>query len=189
MVSSAVAVLALAVGAGTAGAVITSSGPVSTSGVVSGCYTTRAVHGSHAVVLQDAGTKCPRGTTAITWNQAGQAGVPGTGSKIDSGILTVTAQSNGTGMGGSSGSTVTGCTLADTGGPNVLTASVATTGGGGLTTGSCAVAAVGVTAFVPLVTPIFQAGSQAGLPSVTVAGPDLEVGTGGTFAFALIPVG
>jgi hypothetical protein len=35
------------------------------------------VHGSHAIKLQNAGTRCPRGTTAISWNQKGLAGPAG----------------------------------------------------------------------------------------------------------------
>lgn len=63
----------LLVGGGAAGAAI-ASGPV-TSGVVHSCYVTRATAtGGHALVLQNAGARCPRGTTALTWNQRGPAG-------------------------------------------------------------------------------------------------------------------
>jgi hypothetical protein len=65
----------LVAGGGTALAV--SAGPVSSSGVINGCYTTAEVDGSHALVLQDTGTTCPKGTTAIQWNQAGPAGPAG----------------------------------------------------------------------------------------------------------------
>ena len=66
----------LLVGGGAAGAAI-ASGPV-TSGVVHACYVTRATAtGGHALVLQNAGTRCPRGTTALTWNQRGPAGPKG----------------------------------------------------------------------------------------------------------------
>jgi hypothetical protein len=64
-------------GAGVAGAAIASSGPVDASGVVHGCYTNQAVNGSHVFVLQDAGTTCPKGTTAISWNQTGATGPAG----------------------------------------------------------------------------------------------------------------
>jgi hypothetical protein len=64
-------------GAGTAlGAVIALS-PVDSTGVVHGCWSTAAIHGTHAVVLQDAGSACPGGTTAITWNQTGPQGLAG----------------------------------------------------------------------------------------------------------------
>jgi len=66
----------LLVGGGAAGAAI-ASGPV-TSGVVHACYVTRATAtGGHALVLQNAGTRCPRRTTALTWNQRGPAGPKG----------------------------------------------------------------------------------------------------------------
>lgn len=61
-------------GAGVAGATIVSSGPVSSNGVVDGCYTNAQINGSHVFVLQDQGTSCPKGSTAISWNQAGPAG-------------------------------------------------------------------------------------------------------------------
>ena|SRR5258708_3578137 len=67
--------LALVLAGTAAGAAIASS-PVS-SGVVHACYTTRASHGSHAVVLQNAGTSCPAGTTAVTWIQQGRTGARG----------------------------------------------------------------------------------------------------------------
>jgi len=87
LVAGAASVLALA-GGGTAFAaggstalndalaVVTGS-PISSSGVISGCYTTKAVSGSHALVLQNVGTTCPSGTTAVTWNQTGPAGPAG----------------------------------------------------------------------------------------------------------------
>jgi hypothetical protein len=62
---------------GIAYAAIASSGPVDSSGAVHGCYTNQAANGSHVVVLQDAGTTCPKGTTAITWSAAGPTGPAG----------------------------------------------------------------------------------------------------------------
>ena len=67
----------LLIGGGAAGAAIVASGPVDSSGVIHGCYTTTALNGSHVFVLQDAGTTCPKGTTAISWNQTGPAGPAG----------------------------------------------------------------------------------------------------------------
>ena len=56
-----------AVGGGATGAVVANHGVV-TSGVIHACYTTRATRGgSHVVVLQNSGTRCPSGFTAITW--------------------------------------------------------------------------------------------------------------------------
>ena len=63
------ATLVLVAGSTTAYAAI--AGPVDGSGVIHGCYTNKALNGSHVVVLQDAGTTCPQGTTAISWNQQG----------------------------------------------------------------------------------------------------------------------
>jgi hypothetical protein len=68
--------LALVAGGTAAGAAI-ASGPVSSSGVIDGCYTNAEVNGSHVFVLQDQGTACPKGTTAISWNQTGPAGPAG----------------------------------------------------------------------------------------------------------------
>jgi hypothetical protein len=65
------AALALVAGGTTAGAAISPKGPVDSSGVVHGCYTTNAIKGSHFFVLQNAGTSCPKGTTGIIWNQQG----------------------------------------------------------------------------------------------------------------------
>jgi hypothetical protein len=66
---------ALVAGGGTALAASTS--PISGTGVITGCYTNAAVNGSHAVVLQNGGTSCPQGTSAITWDQTGPAGPTG----------------------------------------------------------------------------------------------------------------
>jgi hypothetical protein len=70
------AALALVAGGTAAGAAIAAS-PVDGSGVIHGCYTSKAINGSHVIVLQDAGTACPSGTTAVTWNQQGPAGPAG----------------------------------------------------------------------------------------------------------------
>ncbi|TVZ01917.1 hypothetical protein EAS64_31250 [Trebonia kvetii] len=67
----------LVAGGGIAYAAGVASGPVDSSGAFHGCYTNQAVNGSHAVVLQDAGTTCPKGTTAISWSMTGPAGPAG----------------------------------------------------------------------------------------------------------------
>lgn len=77
------AALALAAGGTAAGAAI-AAGPVDSSGVIHGCWTNAAINGTHAFVLQDAGTNCPKGSTAISWNQQGPAGAPGTGATVAS---------------------------------------------------------------------------------------------------------
>jgi hypothetical protein len=62
---------------GTAAGAAIAAAPVDGSGVIHGCYTTNAIKGSHAVVLQDSDTACPNSTTAIQWNQQGPAGPAG----------------------------------------------------------------------------------------------------------------
>jgi hypothetical protein len=70
--------LILAAGAGVAtAATMSSPSPVDSSGVIHGCWTNAEINGSHFFVLQDAGTSCPKGTTAISWNQQGPAGPTG----------------------------------------------------------------------------------------------------------------
>jgi hypothetical protein len=68
--------LALVAGGTAAGAAI-ASGPVDGNGVIHGCWTNGAINGTHVFVLQDAGTSCPKGTTAISWNQTGPQGPAG----------------------------------------------------------------------------------------------------------------
>jgi hypothetical protein len=104
--------LALVAGGTAAGAAIT-GGPVDGSGVIHGCYTTQELNGSHVFVLQDAGTGCPKGTTAISWNQqgpagpagpAGAAGAPGaTGSQGPAGLTGATGAAGPMGQIGNSG--------------------------------------------------------------------------------------
>jgi hypothetical protein len=103
IVITAAAALALVAGGTAAGAAI-ASGPVSNSGVIDGCYTNAEVNGSHAFVLQDQGTSCPSGTTAIEWNQtgpqgpAGPAGPQGPPAATDTGTVQVIQQVNTTGV-------------------------------------------------------------------------------------------
>jgi hypothetical protein len=68
--------LALLAGATVASAAVTSAGPVN-HGVIHSCYYPATSSGSHRVVLQDAGTSCPKGTTTIKWNQTGPRGPQG----------------------------------------------------------------------------------------------------------------
>ena len=51
--------LALA-GGGTAVAAVTASAPVDSAGAVHGCWTTQALNGTHAFLMQDAGTGAQR---------------------------------------------------------------------------------------------------------------------------------
>src|SRR5215469_8240462 len=68
---------ALALVAGGTAAYAVTAGPIDSSGVIHGCYTTAATNGSHKIVLQNVGTNCASGTTAIKWNQKGPAGPQG----------------------------------------------------------------------------------------------------------------
>lgn len=68
--------LAAGTAAGAAVGAAIAASPIS-KGIVHGCYTSRATRGSHTVVLQNVGTRCSRGTTAISWNQKGQRGATG----------------------------------------------------------------------------------------------------------------
>jgi hypothetical protein len=63
-------------GGGTAAFATITTGPVS-DGVIHGCYKTAATNGSHSLVLQNTGTHCPSGDTAIKWNERGPAGPQG----------------------------------------------------------------------------------------------------------------
>ena len=77
VIISGAAVLAFMAGGTAVGAAV-ASGPIGAWGVIHGCYKTKAApSGSHAFVLQDAGTECAPGRTAISWNQQGPAGPPG----------------------------------------------------------------------------------------------------------------
>ncbi len=66
----------VAAGGGAAYAAAAARTPAS-GGVIYGCYANGAVNGSHVIVLQNAGTTCPNGTTAISWNEQGQPGPAG----------------------------------------------------------------------------------------------------------------
>jgi hypothetical protein len=69
------AALALVAGGTAAGAAI--AGPVGSDGTIHGCYYGADKSGSSQLVLQNTGTSCPKGSTAITWNQTGPQGATG----------------------------------------------------------------------------------------------------------------
>src|SRR6516162_1794051 len=73
-ISAASGLVLLARGAAAGAAV---AGPIDSSGVIHGCYVTNGSGGQHAIVLENAGSSCPAGMTAITWNQQGAAGPAG----------------------------------------------------------------------------------------------------------------
>lgn len=102
--------ITLLVAGGGIAAYATVLNPVSSSGVIFGCYTTTAHNGSHRLVLQDTGTSCPSGTTAISWNASGPPGPTGatgpsgaTGPAGPSGPAGATGPSGPTGPPGPSG--------------------------------------------------------------------------------------
>jgi hypothetical protein len=118
--------MVLVAGGGTALAAVASSGPVS-GGVVSGCYTNGAVNGSHALVLQDAYTSCPKGTTAVSWNEQGPPGATG-----PAGATGATGAAGAAGPPGAAGTTG----AAGPAGASVLTSSGSPGAGSSCTTGN-----------------------------------------------------
>jgi hypothetical protein len=77
IVIAGVSTLVVAGGGTAAAAAVMSRSPVDSSGVIHGCWSNAEWKGSHVFVLQDAGTTCPKSTTAISWNQAGAPGPEG----------------------------------------------------------------------------------------------------------------
>jgi hypothetical protein len=90
----------LLAGGGTAAYATVIASPVSSSGVIDGCYTSAEIKGSHVFVLQDQGTACPKGTTPISWNQTGPSGPAG-----PSGATGATGPAGPTGLTGATGAT------------------------------------------------------------------------------------
>ena len=104
MLITGAAVLALGAG-GTAAAAATAAtpSPVDSSGVINGCWSNADLGGSHVFVLQDAGATCPKGSTAISWNQKGATGATG--------AMGATGATGATGAAGPAGATgATGAT-------------------------------------------------------------------------------
>ena len=89
--------------AGGTAAYAATAGPVDSGGLVHGCYSNKAMDGTHTVWLQDAGTSCPNGTTPITWNQQGQPGPQGPAGPA--GAAGATGQTGPTGPAGAQGPT------------------------------------------------------------------------------------
>jgi hypothetical protein len=113
----------------TAGAAI-AGGPVDGSGVIHGCWTNAAINGTHIFVLQDAGTNCPKGTTAISWNQQGPAGPAGaTGPQGPAGPAGATGATGPQGPTGPAGPS--------TAGPAGLDTTVVSVFGSGIVTADC----------------------------------------------------
>lgn len=122
----------LAAGATTADAAIT--GPIDSSGIIHACYSNTTANGRHAVLLEDVGTSCPKGMTAITWNQKGPQGPAGpTGPAGPQGLPGPKGDTGATGAPG------TGATVASlaTGDPNCATGGTSVTDGNGTTAYAC----------------------------------------------------
>ena len=146
--------LVLLAGGTTAGAAI-AGGPVDGSGVIHGCWTNAAINGTHVFVLQDAGTNCPKGTTAISWNQQGPAGPAGpagaigpagpagpkgdTGTQGPAGPAGPAGPKGDTGAAGAAGAPGTGATVASlaSGDPNCANGGASVTDGNGSTAYVC----------------------------------------------------
>jgi hypothetical protein len=78
VIATGTAIVLTAGGGAALAATMAASSPVNSSGTISACYNTKATKaGAFAVALQDTGTACPRGTTAISWNQTGPMGPAG----------------------------------------------------------------------------------------------------------------
>jgi hypothetical protein len=99
--------LALVLVAGGGTALATVAGPVDSSGIIHGCFTNGELRGSHALVMQDAGTACPNGTTAVSWSEQGPAGATGpAGSAGPTGAAGAAGPGGPQGPAGSNGHTV-----------------------------------------------------------------------------------
>jgi hypothetical protein len=103
IIAAIVAVVVLGAGAG---AYAATSSPVDSSGVIHGCYTNVAVNGSHALVVQDTTSTCPKGTTALNWNQKGATGPAGP--KGDTGAAGPAGPTGATGPAGPAGPSTAG---------------------------------------------------------------------------------
>lgn len=71
LAASLIAVAAMAVGAAAYASI------PAPDGVITGCYTDRAVASAHALVVVDSAVSCPIGTTPLSWNRTGPAGPQG----------------------------------------------------------------------------------------------------------------
>ena len=118
----------LLAGGGTAAYATVIASPVSSSGVIDGCYTSAEIKGSHVFVLQDQGTACPKGTTPISWNQTGPSGPAG-----PSGATGATGPAGPTGLTGATGPAGPAGPTGATGpaGPTGLTGATGATGPAG----------------------------------------------------------
>ena len=77
IISAASGFVLLAAGATAGAAVAAVAGPVDSAGVIHACYANTTGNGQHAVLLENVGTPCPAGMTAISGTQQGPAGATG----------------------------------------------------------------------------------------------------------------
>ena len=169
---------AIALVAGSTAAYAAIAGTVDGSGVIHGCYTNKAVDGSHVLVLQDASTACPAGTTAISWNQQGPAGVTGpqgpagpagaTGPQGPAGLQGPQGPKGDTGAAGPAGPPGPGVTVASlaSGDPNCADGGASVTDGAGNTAFACN----GATGPQGPAGPAGSAGPGGGVPCTTDGG-------------------
>ncbi len=131
------------VAGGTAAGATIAAGPVDGSGVIHGCSSTQALSGSHLFVLQDVGTTCPKGTTAISWNQAGPTGPTGAtgpaGIQGPTGLTGAQGPSGLPGAAGAAGAPGTGASVAplSSGDPNCANGGASIADGSGRTAFAC----------------------------------------------------
>jgi hypothetical protein len=113
---------AVLLAAGTAAGAAIAASPIDSSGAIHGCYTTRSLNGSHVFVLEDSGTSCPRGTTAISWNQQGPAGQNGSNGANGQSVASTELASGDPdcASGGASFTSVSGTTYACNGTPGTV---------------------------------------------------------------------
>jgi hypothetical protein len=101
--------------------------PIDANGVIHGCWSSAEVDGSHVLVLQNAGSSCPKGTIAISWSQGGSSGP--TGATGTAGAKGLTGANGATGASGAAG--VTGATGPS--GPQGAPGATGASGPGGVT--------------------------------------------------------
>lgn len=78
VIATGMTIVLVAGGSAAVAATLAASSPINSSGTISACYNAKATRaGAYAVALQNTGTACPSGTTAISWNQTGPAGPAG----------------------------------------------------------------------------------------------------------------
>jgi hypothetical protein len=179
------AALALVAGGTAAGAAI-AAGPVDGAGVIHSCMSPATLNGTHLVELQDVGTSCPQGWTAVTWNQTGPPGA--TGPTGPQGPIGLTGAVGPAGPAGASAGIVTDagvitinatastCTLNNVVGPDAAT--ISTSGIGSLFhppgTSTCVIQGFPRTIVPGTVTPLLSIGSDQTAPTPPIVLSDFN---------------